>query len=33
MAGYLDLADLERALVEARAKAVWVGWGFVAERP
>jgi acetyl/propionyl-CoA carboxylase alpha subunit/acetyl-CoA carboxylase carboxyltransferase component len=31
--GYLDLADLERALVEARAEAVWVGWGFVAERP
>src|SRR5689334_9375670 len=32
-AGYLDLADLERALREARADAVWVGWGFVAERP
>ncbi len=31
--GYLDLADLERALLEARADAVWVGWGFVAERP
>ena len=31
--GYLDLADLERALSEARAEAVWVGWGFVAERP
>ncbi|MGZ6672319.1 MAG: ATP-binding protein, partial [Solirubrobacteraceae bacterium] len=31
--GYLDLADLERALREARADAAWVGWGFVAERP
>jgi acetyl/propionyl-CoA carboxylase alpha subunit/acetyl-CoA carboxylase carboxyltransferase component len=30
---YLDLAVLERALVEARADAAWVGWGFVAERP
>ncbi len=30
---YLDLAVLEAALVEARAEAVWVGWGFVAERP
>ncbi len=31
--GYLDLDALERALTAARAEAVWVGWGFVAERP
>ncbi len=30
---YLDLALLERALVETRADAAWVGWGFVAEDP
>ena len=30
---YLDLATLERALLDARADAAWVGWGFVAERP
>jgi acetyl/propionyl-CoA carboxylase alpha subunit/acetyl-CoA carboxylase carboxyltransferase component len=30
---YLDRAELERALLEARADAVWVGWGFVAEDP
>ncbi|MFV0308701.1 MAG: carboxyl transferase domain-containing protein [Desertimonas sp.] len=30
---YLDLDVLGDALVEARADAVWVGWGFVAERP
>ncbi len=30
---YLDLDVLRDALVEARADAVWVGWGFVAERP
>jgi acetyl/propionyl-CoA carboxylase alpha subunit/acetyl-CoA carboxylase carboxyltransferase component len=30
---YLDLAVLERALVETRADAAWVGWGFVAENP
>ncbi|KRF14560.1 ATP-binding protein [Nocardioides sp. Soil796] len=30
---YLDHAVLERALVETRADAVWVGWGFVAEDP
>ena len=30
---YLDLPVLERALVTAEAEAVWVGWGFVAERP
>ncbi|GAA1137437.1 carboxyl transferase domain-containing protein [Ornithinicoccus hortensis] len=30
---YLDLAVLEQALVETRADAVWVGWGFVAEDP
>ena len=30
---YLDLKVLERALVETRADAVWVGWGFVAEDP
>ncbi len=29
---YLDLAQLERALLEARADAVWPGWGFVSER-
>ncbi|MBE1495759.1 acetyl/propionyl-CoA carboxylase alpha subunit/acetyl-CoA carboxylase carboxyltransferase component [Amycolatopsis lexingtonensis] len=28
---YLDLPRLEQALVEARADAAWVGWGFVAE--
>src|SRR5512144_1568938 len=28
---YLDYARLEQALVEARADAAWVGWGFVAE--
>ncbi|MGH9116184.1 MAG: biotin carboxylase N-terminal domain-containing protein, partial [Acidimicrobiales bacterium] len=30
---YLDHAELERALRESRADAVWVGWGFVAEQP
>src|ERR1700745_803902 len=30
---YLDLEVLERALVETRADAAWVGWGFVAEDP
>ncbi|MGW4124625.1 ATP-binding protein [Nocardia sp. NPDC004711] len=30
---YLDHAELERALIEAAADAVWVGWGFVAEDP
>ncbi|WP_006247324.1 carboxyl transferase domain-containing protein [Mycolicibacterium tusciae] len=30
---YLDHAELARALMEARADAVWVGWGFVAEDP
>ena len=30
---YLDHAELERALIAARADAVWVGWGFVAEDP
>ncbi len=30
---YLDLAVLERALVETGAQAAWVGWGFVAENP
>ncbi len=30
---YLDYGRLERALVEARASAAWVGWGFVAEHP
>jgi acetyl/propionyl-CoA carboxylase alpha subunit/acetyl-CoA carboxylase carboxyltransferase component len=30
---YLDLAVLEMALVETRADAAWVGWGFVAEDP
>jgi acetyl/propionyl-CoA carboxylase alpha subunit/acetyl-CoA carboxylase carboxyltransferase component len=28
---YLDYARLEKALTAARAEAVWVGWGFVAE--
>jgi acetyl/propionyl-CoA carboxylase alpha subunit/acetyl-CoA carboxylase carboxyltransferase component len=30
---YLDLAVLEKALVETKADAAWVGWGFVAEDP
>jgi acetyl/propionyl-CoA carboxylase alpha subunit/acetyl-CoA carboxylase carboxyltransferase component len=30
---YLDLAVLERALVDTGADAVWAGWGFVAEDP
>jgi len=30
---YLNLAALERALVETKADAAWVGWGFVAEDP
>src|SRR3954451_22692232 len=30
---YLDLAVLERALVQSVADAAWVGWGFVAEDP
>ncbi len=29
---YLDEDGLMRALAEARADAVWVGWGFVSER-
>jgi acetyl/propionyl-CoA carboxylase alpha subunit len=28
---YVDYGRLERALAGARADAVWVGWGFVAE--
>jgi acetyl/propionyl-CoA carboxylase alpha subunit/acetyl-CoA carboxylase carboxyltransferase component len=32
-ASYLDFSRLERAMKSARADAVWVGWGFVAERP
>ncbi len=28
---YLDYASLEQALVESRAEAAWVGWGFVSE--
>ena len=28
---YVDYGCLERALAQARADAVWVGWGFVAE--
>ncbi|MBS4727969.1 ATP-grasp domain-containing protein [Mycobacterium sp. SM1] len=28
---YLDHAELQRALLESEADAVWVGWGFVAE--
>ena len=30
---YLDHAVLERALIDTRADAAWVGWGFVAEDP
>ncbi|MBC6445761.1 ATP-binding protein [Actinokineospora xionganensis] len=30
---YLDLKVLKQALVETRADAAWVGWGFVAEDP
>ncbi|MBK8256978.1 MAG: ATP-grasp domain-containing protein [Polyangiaceae bacterium] len=30
---YLDFDALENALVGCRADAVWVGWGFVSERP
>lgn len=30
---FVDLDQLERALVAARADAVWAGWGFVADRP
>jgi acetyl/propionyl-CoA carboxylase alpha subunit len=30
---YLDHGILQRALVETRADAAWVGWGFVAEDP
>jgi acetyl/propionyl-CoA carboxylase alpha subunit len=30
---YLDLAVLERALLETGADAAWPGWGFVAEDP
>ncbi|MGC4879295.1 carboxyl transferase domain-containing protein [Micromonospora sp. DT43] len=30
---YLNLATLERALIETGADAAWVGWGFVAEDP
>ena len=33
LSAYLDYARLERALVETRADAAWVGWGFVAEHP
>ena len=29
---YLDYAELERALQECRADAVWPGWGFVSEK-
>ncbi|HKU27333.1 MAG TPA: biotin/lipoyl-containing protein, partial [Candidatus Sulfotelmatobacter sp.] len=29
---YVDYGCLQRALAEARAEAVWVGWGFVAEQ-
>ncbi len=30
---YLNYAAIEEALLESRADAVWVGWGFVAEHP
>jgi acetyl/propionyl-CoA carboxylase alpha subunit/acetyl-CoA carboxylase carboxyltransferase component len=29
---YLDYRTLEQTLIESRAEAVWVGWGFVAEQ-
>ncbi|HSP36152.1 MAG TPA: carboxyl transferase domain-containing protein [Frankiaceae bacterium] len=29
---YLDYAELERALRESKADAVWPGWGFVSEK-
>src|ERR1700691_6323312 len=29
---YLDYAELERALRQCRADAVWPGWGFVSEK-
>jgi biotin carboxylase len=29
---YLDYPELERALRECRAEAVWPGWGFVSEK-
>lgn len=29
---YVDYPSLQRALIAARAEAVWVGWGFVAEQ-
>ena len=29
---YLDYAELERALRDCRADAVWPGWGFVSEK-
>ncbi len=31
--GYLDHVALERALIQTRADAAWVGWGLVAEQP
>lgn len=30
---YLDLEAVASALLETRAEAVWVGWGFLSERP
>ncbi|MBO0841165.1 MAG: ATP-grasp domain-containing protein, partial [Sciscionella sp.] len=30
---YLDLAALERAMIDTECDAAWVGWGFVAEDP
>ncbi|KAA9155258.1 ATP-grasp domain-containing protein [Amycolatopsis acidicola] len=30
---YLDMGVLERALLDTKADAAWVGWGFVAEDP
>ena len=30
---YLDYIRLEKGLIETKAEAVWVGWGFVAEHP
>ena len=30
---YVDYDLLEQVLIKARAEAVWVGWGFVAEHP
>ncbi len=33
LSAYLDYGKLKRALVDTKADAAWVGWGFVAEHP